>query len=213
MKKSKFRIVKGKGPVKHLNRKVKAQKIHSILTDNLGEITSLRVLDIGCGNGHICQEFSHGNKVYGVDIEDVRAFKDFNFKKVSSAKLPHKSDFFDIVISNHTIEHIPEQSTHLSEIYRVLKPGGVAYLATPNKTSPFMQGHVGNQLVLPWRNMQKLFKQHGFMPNLKSIDIIKQPSKFHIKSGLMRFMPRPVLRVLCFIMPSHIFILTKPSPK
>ena len=210
MKKSNFRIIKGKGPVKNLDRSKKALKIYSILEDEHQKpLSRLTVLDIGCGNGLICKQFADKNTVYGVDINDFRKFKKFTFNKVSSAKLPHKDNFFDIVISNHTIEHIPNQSLHLTEMHRVLKPGGILYLATPNKTSPFMQGHIGNQLVLPWRKMQKLFANHGFDSKLKSIEVIKHPDRFHVKSGPLQRMPSKILRLLCFLMPSHIFILSK----
>lgn len=213
MKKTRFRIIKGKGPVKHLDRTRKAQKIYNVILDELGgSMQGKKVLDIGCGNGQICREFNKNkNKIYGVDIEDVRKFKDFQFSLVDSATLPYENDLFDIIISNHTIEHIPDQARHLDEIYRVLKPDGIVYIATPNKTSPLMQGHVGNQLVVPWRKMQPMLRKHNFSVKLKSLDIIKNPNRYYVRAGAATKLPRPALRLLCPLFPSHIFILRKSS--
>ena len=42
------------------------------------------------------------------------------------------SDSFDIIIAIEVIEHVPNDSAFISEIYRVLKPDGFVYLTTPN---------------------------------------------------------------------------------
>jgi 2-polyprenyl-3-methyl-5-hydroxy-6-metoxy-1,4-benzoquinol methylase len=51
--------------------------------------------------------------------------------------LPFPDEYFDVVVSNHVIEHVSDQQLHLSEIARVLKPNGVVYLATPNRLWPW----------------------------------------------------------------------------
>ncbi|MEM4216731.1 MAG: class I SAM-dependent methyltransferase [Candidatus Methanomethylicaceae archaeon] len=49
---------------------------------------------------------------------------------------PYEDDFFDAVTSFDVIEHLPGSPRHyLMEIYRVLKPGGVFFLSTPNVAS------------------------------------------------------------------------------
>lgn len=45
--------------------------------------------------------------------------------------LPFDSDGFDIIICSHVLEHVPDDATAFQEIFRVLKPGGVAALLTP----------------------------------------------------------------------------------
>jgi SAM-dependent methyltransferase len=50
--------------------------------------------------------------------------------------LPFDDQFFDIVVSNHVIEHVGarlDQLVHLREIARVLRHDGIGYLATPNR--------------------------------------------------------------------------------
>jgi len=46
-------------------------------------------------------------------------------------KLKFENDFFDIIICNHVLEHIPDDLQAINELYRVLKPGGFAILQVP----------------------------------------------------------------------------------
>ncbi|KRG69698.1 hypothetical protein ABB29_09150 [Pseudoxanthomonas dokdonensis] len=72
-----------------------------------------------------------------MDVVDNRIVHDgYDFNLVTGTTLPFDSAKFDIIISNHVIEHVGdenEQLNHLLEIRRVLKPSGCAYLAVPNK--------------------------------------------------------------------------------
>lgn len=54
-----------------------------------------------------------------------------DIEKVDITAIPYPGDHFDIVICNHVLEHVPNDSLALSEIRRVLKPGGRAILQTP----------------------------------------------------------------------------------
>lgn len=62
----------------------------------------------------------------GFALADVRA-------------IPFLSDTFDLVYSMGTIEHFPDSGAAAAEIYRVLKPGGVAIVGVPNKLDPFLR--------------------------------------------------------------------------
>lgn len=52
-------------------------------------------------------------------------------EKIDITAIPYRSEHFDIVICNHVLEHVPDDGLALSEIHRVLKPGGYAILQTP----------------------------------------------------------------------------------
>src|SRR5690606_9235376 len=71
------------------------------------------------------------------DVRDVRIAKEgYEFSLVSGTTLLFDDLKFDVVISNHVIEHVGtqvDQKHHLKEIYRVLKNDGIAYLAVPNR--------------------------------------------------------------------------------
>ena len=52
-------------------------------------------------------------------------------KKINLMEIPFDENHFDTVICNHILEHVPDIQKCLSEIYRVLKKGGIAILQTP----------------------------------------------------------------------------------
>ena len=60
----------------------------------------------------------------------------YAFHAVTGTALPFDEAAFDVVVSNHVLEHVgrdDEQRQHLREVKRVLAPRGVAYLAIPNR--------------------------------------------------------------------------------
>ena len=102
-----------------------------------------RVLDIACGSGYGAAMLveSGAKEVVGGDIDDevIRAAKDryknsnLNFEKVNAEELFFNDEYFDVVVSFETIEHIKDYKKYLSEIKRVLRPGGLLIISTPNR--------------------------------------------------------------------------------
>jgi ubiquinone/menaquinone biosynthesis C-methylase UbiE len=168
------------------------------------------MLDIGCGNGDISEYFAKSNRVEGIDVQDIRRERNdsFHFQIVDSVRLPFKDSLFDIVLSNHVIEHVADQHLHLREIRRVLKPTGVIYMATPNAGSPFMKGHVGNNQVLNLDQMHRLFREHGLQIAEYTTRMLKEPATFHLPMQVGRWIPERIIRAMRPIIPSHVFILT-----
>lgn len=124
------------------SRALKAKKIESLLDlDKVDREKNLRILEVGCGSGGISQYFATQSglncDVTGIDIQDNRqVIKGYRFVKVDSVKIPFPDASFDIVITNHVIEHVGEsndQIEHLREVRRVLSPLGQCYLAVPNR--------------------------------------------------------------------------------
>ena len=129
--------------VKDLSSRIpKAKKIELLLgLDQMAGKKILRVLEIGCGSGGIAHYFATHTKlrceVTGVDVHDNRQITEgYHFLKVNGVELPFADACFDLVITNHVIEHVGgarNQLKHIKEIGRVLSPGGVGYLAVPNR--------------------------------------------------------------------------------
>jgi ubiquinone/menaquinone biosynthesis C-methylase UbiE len=105
--------------------------------------TLLNILEVGCGNGELSIGLSkHVERYVGVDVSEERIkrlrktqHETLSFRHVEGTKMPFSDEEFDIAISMQLFEHLhPEDaSVHLSEIYRVLKPGGHYFIETPNK--------------------------------------------------------------------------------
>lgn len=101
------------------------------------------VLDFGCGYGGKTIAYGgHARFVAGVEpfekhIEFSEAFRqhygadNVEFRMCSQARIPYPDDSFDIVLSHDVLEHVDNPPNSLSEVHRVLRPGGVAYLAFP----------------------------------------------------------------------------------
>ena len=105
-----------------------------------------RLLDIGCGDGnHLSYLAAYADKVYGSDYNIVRLAraKPNNHMRGSAAgyvlfladilDYPVCDNFFDIVFFNHALEHISQDVKALQTVYRILKPGGLLVLGTPNE--------------------------------------------------------------------------------
>jgi SAM-dependent methyltransferase len=122
------------------SRRHKALKIERLL-DLHPRDTPIQLLEIGTGAGGIAHYFgTHPTlpcKVVAVDVHDNRQVHGgYDYVPVQGVALPFDDACFDVVISNHVIEHVGDgdvQLAHLGEIGRVLKPDGVAYLAVPNR--------------------------------------------------------------------------------
>lgn len=105
-------------------------------------IAGKRVLDIACGEGYGAHLMATVAKsVVGVDIDTktivdaaVKYQKENLFFLVGSAdKIPCEEHSFDVVVSFETIEHHDKHDEMMQEIKRVLKPGGLLMMSSPDK--------------------------------------------------------------------------------
>jgi SAM-dependent methyltransferase len=101
---------------------------------------SMTFLEVGCGDAILVKKAAPLVRLaIGADVTDrlLDGVTPENFKLVLSdgIKLPVESGSVDIIFSNHLIEHMhPEDvGPHLTEVLRVLKPGGCYACATPNR--------------------------------------------------------------------------------
>lgn len=220
------------------SREEKGVRIIKTIGNFLGKdkIKTLKVLDVGASTGIIdnvlAKNFKH---VLGTDIDkEAIKFAKSNFKrknlsfKVEDAmKLTFKNNSFDVVICTHVYEHVPNAQKLFDEIYRVLKPKGICYLAAINKLWP-LEPHY-DLLFLSWlpknlanyyvklfgkadkyyetpetfwgiKKMTKKFKQIDYTGK-----IVSKPQEFGYKNIAL-----PLLSsVAKYIMPTTFWILVK----
>ena len=97
-----------------------------------------KVLDFGCGGGYMLSAFQNIER-FGVEINDVaRLEASKNLKTFKYAKeLP--DDYFDVIISNHALEHCDNPLMELKELFRSLKKSGLICIVVPidNKKNKF----------------------------------------------------------------------------
>jgi len=126
-------------PSSHVNsepqvRMRKARKISSILQGRAPVGSGGSALDVGCGAGFVAHYLQRlGWSVVALDIADQRTTSGFDFVVGRAEALPFPSETFSVVVSNQVIEHVVDAAAHLQELRRVLAPGGLAYVATPNR--------------------------------------------------------------------------------
>jgi len=77
-------------------------------------------------------------------------FSRLHLQEGSVLNLPFEDGSFDIVASYQMLEHVPDPRTALSEMLRVLKPGGTIAIVSPNILSPL--GSLRGIGVYVWRN-------------------------------------------------------------
>lgn len=137
----------------------KARKTVVVILDAFREIGvepgESRLLDIGCSTGILSQHYAeYFGEVVGVDIDDGaiewarlnRAAENLRYEVGDSMNLPFSGGEFDIVTCTHIYEHVPAAQRMLDEIHRVLRPGGICYLAVENRLR-FWDGHYNLPLV------------------------------------------------------------------
>jgi len=108
-------------------------------------LAGARVLEIGCGSGDFAAWLAEGgaDAVTGQDLSSV-AIADANgrfqldnltFAVGDIENIAYPAESFDLVVSCETIEHVLSPPKAISELARVLRPGGVLLLTTPNYMS------------------------------------------------------------------------------
>ena len=106
---------------------------------------SADILDFGCGEGrHTYEYLDAGYKnIIGFDIQNYLALRQksdlgyFRFpESEDDYSLPFPDNSFDFVTSTQVFEHVQDQQEAISEIARVLKPGGVSLHNFPSRWRP-----------------------------------------------------------------------------
>jgi cyclopropane fatty-acyl-phospholipid synthase-like methyltransferase len=104
----------------------------------LGLPAGARILDAPCGSGALAAALAErGFAAVGADLDtEAAAMLGTAFSQANlNESLPWKEQSFDAVFSTEGIEHLENHFSFLREICRILKPGGILLLTTPNITA------------------------------------------------------------------------------
>jgi 2-polyprenyl-6-hydroxyphenyl methylase / 3-demethylubiquinone-9 3-methyltransferase len=128
---------------------------------SLNCLSGLRVVDIGCGAGLLCEPLSRlGAQVIGVDpsSSNIAAAKlhadrghlsiDYRCTTVEQMDVRER---FDIVLAMEVVEHVTDVGVFLKRCAAMLKPGGMMVVSTLNRNwKSFALAIVGAEYVLRW---------------------------------------------------------------
>lgn len=129
---------------KHFYKKVFYAMRVKIIMDMLALKQDERILEIGCGEGYYTKKLLEATPdVFATDISEKfleKAKKNTDSKACEytccpSENLPYPDGYFDKILMSEVIEHLLDWRQGIKEAYRVLKPGGVIVISTPNKLS------------------------------------------------------------------------------
>ena len=128
---------------------------------SLSCLSGLRILDIGCGAGLLCEPFTRlGAQVIGIDpsATNIAAAKlhadkghlsiDYRCTTVEEMDVRER---FDIVLAMEVVEHVTDVGVFLDRCAALLKPGGLMVVSTLNRNwKSFALAIVGAEYVLRW---------------------------------------------------------------
>ncbi|SPE36542.1 Methyltransferase type 11 [Candidatus Sulfopaludibacter sp. SbA6] len=101
-----------------------------LIREHLGDLRGKRVLDVGCGKGRFARVFREQEpeaEIWGFDIsEEMLRFvpEGIHTRAGSMTELPFENGFFDAAYATESLEHAVEIEKAVSEMCRVVKPGG-----------------------------------------------------------------------------------------
>ena len=124
-------------------------------------LENLNILDIGCGGGLISEPLSRlGGSVTGIDASEKNIkvaslhSKKNNLKIRYLNKSPEQLDEFekfDVILNLEIVEHVEDVSLYINSCYKLLKPRGIMFTATINRTLiSYIKAIIGAEYVLRW---------------------------------------------------------------
>ncbi|MDB5417418.1 MAG: Methyltransferase type 11 [Phenylobacterium sp.] len=152
-----------------------SREMFSRLQQQLPLPPAAAVLDVGCGQGVGLELFKAAGLqplgiTLGPDVEACRA-KGLEVLEMDLSFLDFEDGRFDLVWCRHALEHSVFPFFTLSEMHRVLKPGGVLYVEVPAPdTSCRHQTNPNHYSVLGRSMWMELIRRTGF-PEINAVDI------------------------------------------
>lgn len=122
----------------------------------------LRILDIGCGGGLLCEPMARlGATVVGADaaernipvarIHAEQSDLEIDYRHTTAEALATNGEQFDAVLNMEVVEHVADPQGYLTACQQLMKPGGIHICSTINRNpKSFAMAIVGAEWVMRW---------------------------------------------------------------
>jgi len=129
---------------------------------SLRPFEGLSLLDIGCGGGLLSEPMARlGFAVTGADASEknigtarahaAQSGLEIDYRATSAEALAEEGLSFDVVLNMEVVEHVADVSAYLAACTQLVKPGGLTFVATLNKTLKSLAlAKIGAEYVLGW---------------------------------------------------------------
>jgi 2-polyprenyl-6-hydroxyphenyl methylase / 3-demethylubiquinone-9 3-methyltransferase len=128
----------------------------------LNSLAGLRVLDIGCGGGILCEPLARlGAAVVGADPSEsniavarrhaAQSGLTIDYRDTTAESLAQAGELFDVVLAMEVVEHVADVGLFVGLAVTMVKTGGLLFVATLNRTAKsFALAIVGAEYILRW---------------------------------------------------------------
>jgi 2-polyprenyl-6-hydroxyphenyl methylase / 3-demethylubiquinone-9 3-methyltransferase len=128
----------------------------------LDSLAGLRILDIGCGAGILCEPLARLRaSVVGADPSDsniavarrhaAQSGLTVDYRAAAAEALADAGEMFDVVLAMEVVEHVTDVGLFIERAAAMVKPGGLFFVATLNRTAKsFALAIVGAEYILRW---------------------------------------------------------------
>jgi len=122
----------------------------------------LRLLDIGCGGGLLCEPMARlGAEVVGADAAErnipvARLHAEqsglaIDYRHTTAEAMAEAGEVFDVVLNMEVVEHVADPAAYLRACHDLLRPGGLHICSTINRNArSFAVAIVGAEYVMRW---------------------------------------------------------------
>ena len=172
--------------------------------------TGGKILDLGSGPGFFLSALEGHWEKFAVDTSEfsISNIQDPEVKKFKGElqEAVFKEKFFDVIYMGHTLDRLTNLKETLSELHRILKPGGIICIVTPNINSlcakvfknKYRLLYSNHLLYFSPETIKQLFEQNGF--RLVNIHFPFFGTSFFSYSGFLKGTGKIIIQVILNIL-------------
>ena len=144
----------------YITRQIAAESGRDLAQD--APFEGLRILDIGCGGGLLCEPMARlGATIVGADaaernipVAKVHAEQsglDIDYRFTTAEAMAEAGEQFDVVLNMEVVEHVADPLAYLTACQQLLKPGGLQICSTLNRNpKSYLMAIIGAEHIMRW---------------------------------------------------------------